>query len=663
MYLIIVVFLLITLFVFERVVVNLTKLKINKHGKKYKQFHSFSSKKLLKPKTCINCSKIEQISDDGLELRVVGYYNDSAGKKCTSNGDCKDEKLICSDYLQKNHFVCLPRKLPSTDKKCTNRLGGKWTMEWDRKIEEYKLFCRCEYPQIFSNNQTNGDCDVLTACDTPIPGTTDSIENLRCQCPYPQDFIKFGETYKFSGTDITITGPTCVNVNFFRYTNDPFIYTFLPVLSPKAIEPEYVKLFYNFSKRTLPDPCHIDALSNRIIPEPVSSVVILNGAAQCRINEEYLMSYATITFDTDYLLGNNGKYPNAVIKLLNNNVPYNPDLINYELNLTDSFQPLKMSYTIPADTQYESMEIEALLNEIGPAPYHVHLSDAEVYCNKVLREARSNIFNLLKARKLYTLRLAPVVYRSGDLTLGISTGTIQLDIIDDQPDPFFLMAENGFWRRIILDSGKYRDYTFYKDIFKNWDKYATYLGYNLIVCDKSRTKLLLNPNYKLRPTLRFKYMHNKNDEIHALIPVFSKDYQVDHALQDFMKEKMHQLSNPDLSWSSPPPAIYQYTLGANAHNHTLHELKIDNTFKPSPSWDAFTHSCPFIDWVGDGGKLGNQIFFNVPATIGVGMYEEYRIEDNKDAVETDADDDVSINKDISYLVKKTLIDSTENHPD
>lgn len=244
-----------------------------------------------------------------------------AGLVCKSNADCNNDQLICSNFLNlsSNKRECLPKNLPSFD--CTKERGGKWVLHWDQ-TKGYELLCQCTQPKIFANESQYADCNIVKACEKYDVTSAHSITTLRCNCSFPFESILWDQEFNAEKP-----GPGCFPVNFFRNSSDPDEYMDLPKLDPDFINPLYKRNFYNFASRTLPDPCRVDPLTGQVHPKGISYATKVNGIVQCNIAENN-HNYQTLTFATDYLLNNNGSYPNAVIKIQDSDDLYE---VGYEI--------------------------------------------------------------------------------------------------------------------------------------------------------------------------------------------------------------------------------------------------------------------------------------------------------------------------------------------
>lgn len=106
--------------------------------------------------------------------------------------------------------------------------------------------------------------------------------------------------------------PQCVRKTIF----EDFSTLYFHALDPKYINPDCLGGQAANGYIKLPNPCSYDAITGELIPLAESSPIRLSksGAAYCHPTSH---GYAVITFNSDYLINNDGKYPNAVVKVSN----------------------------------------------------------------------------------------------------------------------------------------------------------------------------------------------------------------------------------------------------------------------------------------------------------------------------------------------------------
>lgn len=209
---------------------------------------------------------------------------------------------------------CLPSDIISSS--CTRKNGGKWilTSQNDDVNDEYIVYrfeCFCSTPQFFQNNIFDGNnCTTYVGCRNGYLANKDtwrSYEDMRCTCP--------SLVYEERRGDIN-EPPTCIPLNIYRrkyLDNDtPF-----EILEQQYINPNYLKLFTS-NVLNIPNPCTFDITTKTFIKN--IGRVTFDKSRKIAYCESINSNYKTVVINDDYLIGNSGKYANALFRIRINDV-------------------------------------------------------------------------------------------------------------------------------------------------------------------------------------------------------------------------------------------------------------------------------------------------------------------------------------------------------
>lgn len=238
---------------------SLTKCKVNE------QFECFNCHELLA--ACIHFEKDERVHD---------VNNKETGAIVVANKN-------------KQEGYCL-RLTDRGRRTCTIQNGGRWILvEHDGK---YSYICACTSPQLFSNYTMYGDCTRFHGCRNGKISNKSwkLLSQIECDC---------NNNYFF----ISVNGaPQCERKNAFNRDETTF-----HKLDKKYINPEYPGI-----NLKLPNPCTFDTQTGRDYALGVATIQLYKGVAFCVAQSPL---YTTVMFEDDYLIGNGGKYANAVVKI------------------------------------------------------------------------------------------------------------------------------------------------------------------------------------------------------------------------------------------------------------------------------------------------------------------------------------------------------------
>lgn len=210
-----------------------------------------------------------------------------------------------------------------------------------------QLYCQCKYPQLMSHHNINairGDCTYKNNCahngtlHVPQDSNSKYMDPLihgRCSCP-------LADTVAYHDFE---NGPDCRYKTVKDFTPYEFNNTFFPetidnykgnapitpststaiidypkpmFLEKKYIDPEFLAEFLDDGvEYALPNPCNYDYKTGERIDPSEVKVMLINNIATCVVTK-LTSKYVTLITDTDYLLNNDGKYPNAVMNVAGN---------------------------------------------------------------------------------------------------------------------------------------------------------------------------------------------------------------------------------------------------------------------------------------------------------------------------------------------------------
>lgn len=279
-------------------------------------------------------------------------------KKCTmddrfSCGACKQPLAICNHFYSDtlveingvtanvpkntspNEGYCLALDENISQRKCSQKHGGKWILTTNANQTLLRFECFCSEPGFFVNSPVTGDCSVFVGCNNGAIKSQDwnLLSEIDCHCL--PDFISNRDGQP-SGTK-SAAAPQCVAKNIFQLDNPPF-----PVLDTKFIDKFYMSaLGVGDNEIRLPNPCLMD-LASRTFVEGIGEVrtKIIEATQQ---EVAYCVSlndaYTTVVVNDDYLLNNNGQYANGLMKFVDDEKNLAENEIVYEYFRTKIDQP------------------------------------------------------------------------------------------------------------------------------------------------------------------------------------------------------------------------------------------------------------------------------------------------------------------------------------
>lgn len=350
MYSVIYLVLIIIFFIFIYIAVNLLVLALFNQGRKEftlkpKSKHRLANNYVYGTGTDplsngdLNCS-----AEDGqlIECDIDEYNELGRESKC---GQCRQISGRCINipepiYSSTDPNTILIEPNTSADKgyclpsstiinKCTRRNGGKWiltqsentlddhdhhnpTDDDDDSMMMYTFQCYCSTPNFYQNEfSTGNDCTRFVGCrnGTIKDDNWTSYENIRCDCNLDLYEEKYG-----SATE----APSCLPLNLYRRKYSEQMPAPFEILDEKYISTDYLKLLRGggggggdgSNEINLPNPCTFDLVTKKFIKG--IGRVVFDSTEQIAYCVSTHSNYKTITLSDDYLLGNEGKYANAV---------------------------------------------------------------------------------------------------------------------------------------------------------------------------------------------------------------------------------------------------------------------------------------------------------------------------------------------------------------
>lgn len=172
---------------------------------------------------------------------------------------------------------------------CSSVRGGKWIVAKNDE-NRFAYVCYCSTPSIFDNTSFFSDCTEFKGCSngTIKPGWH-SLSDIECDC---------NQGYSFEREGIH---PICKRKNHFYTSSDKSI----------QLKREHIDPNYRGANLNLPNPCLIDARTGKLAVD-AGKLTMLNGIAFCEAISEL---FTTVAFEDDYLIGNGGKYANAIVSV------------------------------------------------------------------------------------------------------------------------------------------------------------------------------------------------------------------------------------------------------------------------------------------------------------------------------------------------------------
>lgn len=332
---------------------NKKRINLRLSTKEWDEIHSREraecTTKTLKPCTvgknfqCFNCNEV-LASCVHFDKDTPVYENAQsdlayAAQKQIGGGGGGDGRMT---IIPKNDAPDQGYCLRFTDKRgrlCSEKNGGEWIFVCDNNNtngndnvqKSYSYVCMCTAPNVFSRSTYYGDCDNFRGCRHVDKRVGISLHNNASkemnddddggeQRIRPKNWTHVSEIsgckcasgYRSVKVDGHLRPPQCVRSTIF----EDFSTLYFHALDPKYINPDYLGGRAVNGHVKLPNPCSYDAITGELIPLAQSSPIRLSksGAAYCHPTS---YGYAVVTFNSDYLINNDGKYPNAVVKVAN----------------------------------------------------------------------------------------------------------------------------------------------------------------------------------------------------------------------------------------------------------------------------------------------------------------------------------------------------------
>lgn len=298
-------------FLYSRNGAKINKVKITDVGKKQEVT---LGKDICTLETLVKCNINEGIftcsSCSGLLSSCVHFDTDVP--------DVNAPKGIIPANSNADEGYCLPLIDDRNNRKCTAKNGGKWVLTANNDKTRYSFICVCTKDRFFNKLLHESNCDMFMGCKNGKLENTSEWEkftDMKCACP---------DNYKpIDGTNIY--PPQCIEQNMFQWneSSTPF-----NILDTKYIAPEYLELLQDIKKVSLPDPCNFD-VATRTHLDGIGIVKI-----EPTLNVAYCESidnrYTEIIMTDDYLLNNQGRYANALIRIVTDTkdpIKYDRDIV------------------------------------------------------------------------------------------------------------------------------------------------------------------------------------------------------------------------------------------------------------------------------------------------------------------------------------------------
>lgn len=277
-------------------------------------FKCIESRKYLR--SCVHVKHDLTVNDRNDDVIVIPKNRDSSVGWCLP----KNFENIDQD-ADDGGATGIPKEI---DRNC-NPKTGKWLLaqlgdDGGNFDSSYNWICKCTYPNLMTNlTSTMSDCMRPVGCGDH--GELDELSRKGLVDPYREGRCVCDNFYESSFEDST--GPVCVPRNIGKAGKTLHqLYLENDMTWGEGISHDYVtKLLVNSIDRKyraqsiIPNPCNVDALTG----------IYTNGckAVKTRIDGKDTVicvsvrgDHVTATNDSDYLLNNNGKYPNVCVKVI-----------------------------------------------------------------------------------------------------------------------------------------------------------------------------------------------------------------------------------------------------------------------------------------------------------------------------------------------------------
>lgn len=263
-----------------------------------------SSKTLIKCEVnkdfqCFNCTQVL--------ASCVHFENDTP--IYTNDTTKQDIVAVIPKNTLPNEGYCL-RFTDTRGRECSEKFGGKWALT--KQENSYAYVCVCSMQNIFTKSTIYGNCDTFLGChrigpsshappaSISNPDTWQLVKDIQCECGDDYQFIAATES------DGALRPPYCLERNSFQQALTTFV-----ALPKEYINEEYLEGKASRSEIQLPDPCAYDALTGEQTGKRAKFSDV-EKVAYCQSTRD---GFAAITFNSDYLIGNNGKYPNGIVRV------------------------------------------------------------------------------------------------------------------------------------------------------------------------------------------------------------------------------------------------------------------------------------------------------------------------------------------------------------
>lgn len=260
------------------------------------------------------------------EKCIIGASRDCHNLKhsLTVLDDKRDHIVTLHPTENEKEGFILPNYDRYKDFKCTPALGTAVLVVDDFNTLEQggpshtELHCRCKYPNLMTNRLTNLDCTIPVGCQ---PGgklivPKDDQDNFKdpvvfgkCECPQKNT----------TPAKDDMNGPFCRSLTISELDQSEWTKLFKSGEYLKVKDEPDALVSKSFIRslpdqiKEIPNPCSVDLRSGKPISSDDVQLQFVNNIATC-LPMHLDGRYVTIVTDTDYLEGNDGRYPNAVTK-------------------------------------------------------------------------------------------------------------------------------------------------------------------------------------------------------------------------------------------------------------------------------------------------------------------------------------------------------------
>lgn len=285
-------------------------------------FKCIESRKFLR--SCVHIRRDMTVTDKNDDVLVIPKNRDNSLGWCLpKNFENIDQDLDGSDGSGNDVVTAVPKEInrncnPNTGKWLLSQLGD----DGGSFDSSYNWICKCTYPNLMTNLTTSmSDCLKPVGCaphghldDVTSKGLVDPYREGQCVC----------DRFYEAGFEDNI-GPVCSPRNIGTSGKALHeLYKENNLSYGSSIPHSYVsKILVNSIDRRyrgqslIPNPCRVDAITGLPTNGCQEVLTTIDGKSRV-ICVSVRGDHVAVKNDSDYLLNNNGQYPNACVAVIDN---------------------------------------------------------------------------------------------------------------------------------------------------------------------------------------------------------------------------------------------------------------------------------------------------------------------------------------------------------